>query len=422
MPVDDYLFNPFLKQYVLLEDGGVYFGDLEGNLIYKEPALRYCDKVHFVDEDLCLFHYTSSSKLVLYSMSKREIITRIYIRLPKKFGELNEIEQACYIKATNTVLFYAWYHDAKFSKHSIFAYNIKTKEYTHLLDGGLRINSVEYCDCIRSCMVYKNRFCFLLSILDVCLRFYVFNEDLTYKVIDFDEEFIKLYYVRRAIYDQKKGLLVFFEKGGFDGCYCKGPFPALDFDGNVHAWYPEHIYKDKSQNHNESNNDFEDYVLKHGIDKYVAENLSDEDLTNFAEDILRSGYNWALEQIEKKAKDAGLKTDDFLEKEQVPQDEKILYSVGWLQGEIENGGIEQYFCNNGKRDFELLINSLTTVGASETVSAIKKGVRMIENFNKKTSPSDYEYEKLSERFSNLECDLQEDYAALTIKYLMNSSM
>lgn len=136
-----------------------------------------------------------------------------------------------------------------------------------------------------------------------------------------------------------------------------------------------------------------------------------------AEQLLQCGYNWALEKIEERAKAENIKLYDFTGNEQIPENESILYSVGWLQAEIKNGGIEQYFSNGDKKEFDLLIKSLTAIGATKTAEAIKKVARMIANFNKKENSDDYEYEKLSERFENLEVELNEDYAALAIKYL-----
>lgn len=137
-----------------------------------------------------------------------------------------------------------------------------------------------------------------------------------------------------------------------------------------------------------------------------------------AEELLQSGYNWALNKIEQRAKAAGVELYDFLGNEQITEDEGILYSVGWLQAEIENGGIDQYFSNGKKKEFDLLINALTAVGATGTAGIIKKGARMVANFNKKENPELYERDKYYERLEKLGDDLTEDYAALTIKYLV----
>lgn len=420
-PMGEWFYNFYHKQHILLGDGGAYFYDLNYQLIYKEPKLRHMDTVHFVDEDLCAFVETSSTKILFYSIKTREIVNRYSLRFSKKQNEyLIEVENAFFCRKANAIIFYAWYEDKelKFGKYGIFAYNLNSKSYTKIVDD---INI------FARCFNYKNYYAFF-NTFKTEVFMYVINENLECKKIEFDEHIYELKRSKYIRFDAENGLIVFiYKQDHFDGYTYYGngtEFTAIDFDGNIQPWQPAHRYNEKPQKAISCNSDinFEDYVYEHGIDEFVAKNLSEEELESISEELLQGGYNWALEKIEKKAKDAGLGLYEFLGNEQIAEDESILYSVGWLQAEIENGGMEQYFSNGDKKEFDLLIKALTTVGATETVEAIKKGARIIATFNKKQNPTEYECEKLSEKFENLECELTEDYAKLTIQYIKKSKL
>ncbi len=418
-PIGEWFYNSYHKQHLLLGDGGVYFYDLNYQLIYKEPKLRYMDSVHFVDEDLCVFVETSSTKVLFYSINSREIVNRYSLRFSKKQNEyLVEVANAFYCRDANAIIFYAWYEDeeSKFGKHGIFAYNLNSKSYNKLVDD---------IQCFARCFNYKNNYAFF-NTFNTEVIMYVINENLECKKIEFNKNIYELKKSKYIRFDVENGLIVFIDKQDhYDGYTYYGDgteFTAIDFDGNIQPWQPARRYSETQEQSKNMYIDFEDYVYEHGIDGYVAENLSDKEIETISEELLQGGYNWALAKIEERAKEAGLGLYEFLGNKQIPEDEAILYSVGWLQAEMENGGIEQYFSNGDKKEFDLLIKALTTVGATQTAEAIKKGARMISTFNKKQSPTDYDCEKLSEKFENLESELTEDYASLTVKYLKNSKL
>ena len=54
-PFGFWFYNPYLKQHVLLGDGGAHFCDKDFNLLFKAPKLRYMETAQFVDDDLCVF-------------------------------------------------------------------------------------------------------------------------------------------------------------------------------------------------------------------------------------------------------------------------------------------------------------------------------------------------------------------------------
>ncbi len=427
-PFGFWFYNPYLKQHVLLGDGGAHFCDKDFNLLFKEPKLRYMETAQFVDDDLCVFVKTSSSSVIIYSIQKKEIIYRVSLRIPKKYGEGKTCEVNCafYCKKTNSLIFNVWYDHVyttewRASKHGIFAYDITNKKYTEIVPDG--VNTDE-------CFDYKDTYAFyvshsLLSEGKACtigFDLYVVDSNLSVKKVQLDTKHLA---GKTMDFDEERGLMVFHDKEDiFDGYMYYGDgteFTAIDLDGNEQPWKPLRRYQKKLQTVKRSEIDFEDYIDKNGIDEYVAKNLSEEELEGTAEELLQSGYNWALNKIEQKAKTAGAELYDFLGNEQIAEVEGILYSVGWLQAEIENGGIEQYFSNGDKKEFDLLINALTAVGAVETAGVIKKGARMVANFNKKENPELYERDKYYERLEKLRDDLTEDYAVLTIKYLVGKA-
>lgn len=163
-PFGEWCYNPHLKQHVLLADGGVYFYDTNYNLLYKETTLRHMEFVHFVDNDLCVFTVTSSTKVVFFSMSKREIVNRLSLRFSKKAGELIYVESAFFCKEINSLIFYAWYKDEDsqmFGKHGVFVYDLATKLFTNLVcDIGQFARSFNY----------KNQFAFMKQTRRVCCK------------------------------------------------------------------------------------------------------------------------------------------------------------------------------------------------------------------------------------------------------------
>lgn len=418
-------YNLYNKQKVILgEQRGVYFYDFDDNLIFNEPKLRYAERVEFTDEDVCVFTFRSSCGIVLYSIEKREILNRI---TPRLHADLNsrfvKIHYAFFCKVSNKIIIYAWLaeNDSNKNKHEILYYDLKTKKIHSVLNLGVW-------DHITNAFSINGKYCFVYSYPhEKVYKLYIFDGVLNYKIVDISKRYYELfgdngvYGYKHINIDIENGLIIIYDwKDSYDGYMYYGDgteVTAIDLDGNIQPWEPAHRYNEKPQENKKSDIDFETYILKNGIDEFIAKNLSDEELENSAEQLLQCGYNWALEKIEERAKAENIKLYDFTGNEQIPENESILYSVGWLQAEIENGGIEQYFLNGDKKEFDLLIKSLTAIGAAKTAEAIKKGARMIANFNKKENPDDYEYEKLSERFENLEVELTEDYAALAIKYL-----
>ena len=92
---------------------------------------------------------------------------------------------------------------------------------------------------------------------------------------------------------------------------------------------------------------------------------------------------------------------EFLSKGGIITDEEnILYSIGWFETEVSEGGLEQYFLNGNAVEFEYLIKALTLVGAMQTVKI----------FQERTKPN-ADFELLGIEMKN------EDYISKAIGYL-----
>lgn len=131
------------------------------------------------------------------------------------------------------------------------------------------------------------------------------------------------------------------------------------------------------------------------------------------------GYFWAIKQITDKATSAGVPFDSFLASPTVTEAENILYSVGWFQTEIDEGGVEQYFANGSKEEFDSLVKALTLVSANETAKAIGKCATAQLKYNTLSAPSESDEEKLAEKIQNIWDDVTEDYISKAVSYVRN---
>lgn len=136
-----------------------------------------------------------------------------------------------------------------------------------------------------------------------------------------------------------------------------------------------------------------------------------------ADEILSVGYEWALASLEEKAEETGKGFYQCFCDGNVTDEENILYSIGWLHAEMDNGGMSQYFTNGDTQEFGLLLRAFNVIGAKKTVKVILKGIELITDFNKKENPTDSAREKLDEKLDGLETKLDEDYAQLAIDYI-----
>jgi hypothetical protein len=198
----------------------------------------------------------------------------------------------------------------------------------------------------------------------------------------------------------------FYGDGDLDFC--------IDLNGKIQPWTPP---KNPFANIKESGiieeikKDSENYIRKNGLTKEIFDSLSDDE-------ILHGGFFWAFDRIEERAKKKGVDSFEYAYSNELADIERILFSVGRLDAEIANGGFSQYLSNSYDNDFDLLIKSLTLVGAEKTAQLIKKSAKLMNDFDKKENKTDSDYEKIDERIENTDADLSgEDYVGLAIKYV-----
>lgn len=426
----DQFYNPYLEQHVELGDGAGKFYDLDYKLIFKEPLFRTADFIQFIDKDLCFVNFVSSNKKLLYNITKRELVDKFILRLPKKIGYMNDCTKALYIKSTHTILAEIWYHtaesesesyEAKFGHRAIFAYDIAKKEYKKLY-GPLTFDVWDIY------LEHNNKYCFRVTkyngpVEKSTPELVVFEEDLTYKVFELAKPPYKVItdradtkpYLRKDV-DIEKGLLIYYPDGDeFDGYYYFGDgteLYAIYLDGNIVDWQPQrrYIQAENTKKTKKTAVDSETYVRKHGVDKFAIENFEPEELVH-------GGFFWALDRLTKKSKVENKKIKQLITEGQATDEELVLYSIGWLSAEIGNGGLEQYFYNGNISEFTALKQALTLVGAPNCVKAVAKGEKLIANYEKLENPSELAHEKLSDKLADLETDFTEDYETLAVEFI-----
>ena len=104
---------------------------------------------------------------------------------------------------------------------------------------------------------------------------------------------------------------------------------------------------------------------------YLSYRLSDDEIENFwkeenDEELVLRLYDY----IQKKSY-------NFLKKENLNDVEKNIMIINDLDGEVNNGGFEQFFFNSRGEYNDSLVNALTAVNASETAGICAKALDII---------------------------------------------
>lgn len=191
----------------------------------------------------------------------------------------------------------------------------------------------------------------------------------------------------RVMFYNKKYNVIFFQNG--DCCY------SYYIDDNGSAEIANKEGKDFLA---KLGDDEQKYIRKNGLTTKVLEYLDPEV-------VLDGGYFWALDSIERKAKQYNMSFDDILSCDKITDEELILYTIGWLETEIGEGGIGQYFTNGDEQEFGCLIKALKIIGATQTVKVVQEGIK-----RKQKNVSDEDYFDLEEK-------LDEDYVGMAIDYI-----
>ena len=117
-------------------------------------------------------------------------------------------------------------------------------------------------------------------------------------------------------------------------------------------------------------------------EKYLSYRMSDEEIENFwkeenEEDLIPRLY----EYIQKKSY-------NFLKVENLNEVEKNIMILTDLDGEVNNGGFEQFFFNTRGLYNDSLVNAATAVNASETAGLCAKALNIISRGLLKDQESD----------------------------------
>ena len=60
--------------------------------------------------------------------------------------------------------------------------------------------------------------------------------------------------------------------------------------------------------------------------------------------------------------------------ESLNKKEQAIYTIWWLEAEVNNGGFHQYFWNSAGDNAEAALNSLKIIGATKTASLLKQAI------------------------------------------------
>lgn len=56
--------------------------------------------------------------------------------------------------------------------------------------------------------------------------------------------------------------------------------------------------------------------------------------------------------------------------------EKAIYTIWWLETEVNNGGFQQYFWNSTGDHADIALQSLKDIGASKTASIVERAINV----------------------------------------------
>jgi hypothetical protein len=401
-----WFYNPFLKQHLGRVDGPMHIYDDKYNLIYKEPKLRYAEEIQFIDADLCVANTVSSNKVILYSMTKRDIIFSVILKLPENMGQIFAISSVWLFKAKHTLVFQAVWRENVDSLgcDEIFAYDITSKKYFPLYK--LYNLTTGY--------TFNDRFFYGIKI-DGKDGLLAVNSDLTCEIIKFDDKHEELRKNHYRTFDQARGVLVFgYANEPFDGyTYYGNNYSKIGFDltGKPVLWEPANRI-DNIEEKPQIKDDSETYIRKHGVDVFAINNYSDEE-------IIHGGYFWTLDNIEKKAKKAGVRLQDFIGNEQITELENVLYAIGWFETELGEGGFGQYVFNGEQFEFDFLIKALNLVGAKDMVKVVRMGVKLKVDFKNRGNSTDNDYERLTQKLNDFADEINEEYVQFAVEYCKN---
>ncbi len=159
--------------------------------------------------------------------------------------------------------------------------------------------------------------------------------------------------------------------------------------------------------------DVQDHIRKNGLTREVLDIFSEAE-------ILDGGHFWALDKLNKWAAQEGQSPTKYLENHKLPEIENILYSIGWLETEIESDGFFNFITGDNAAEFDRMIEALNLVGAGETAKVLEKGKKLMLSFHELQEKPLEVYRSFEEKSLKIEEELDaEDYVDMAINYIRN---
>jgi hypothetical protein len=132
---------------------------------------------------------------------------------------------------------------------------------------------------------------------------------------------------------------------------------------------------------------------------------------------MEAGYTWVCDRLDEIKDECKLgSVYDVFETNKVRDDILVIFGVGMLYYECENGGFSQYVLN--KNDvYKITIDALSKVGAVKTCKIVEKAMKyFFKHQGKSGSDSDLADISEDEAYDNFE-EQFEDYLEMAINYL-----
>ncbi len=164
--------------------------------------------------------------------------------------------------------------------------------------------------------------------------------------------------------------------------------------------------------------DFENRKKHSGFDVEILKSISDDELTQaifdyLSENIIKGDYKNEYDKIKKMSRGF-----------------QYIYAVWLLEGEINNGGFNQYFYNSSGLFAEEAYTGCINIGAKKTAEIVKKAIDILlkEKELHKNTKKLGTLEAFSESYNETKlgiCDNEffqtgEDLTYLMVKYIRNN--
>ncbi len=154
--------------------------------------------------------------------------------------------------------------------------------------------------------------------------------------------------------------------------------------------------------------DTENYIRQNGVTNSVLR-FFDDDV------ILEGAYFWALDSLEKKAKELNIsiKFGDIFNASYLSEEEYLFYNIGLFDLMVTDDGFVEFFEDGDDEEFNELIKVLNLIGAKQTVKIVKKCIAIVKKYKDDKNA-------LQEKFDDIVAladEIEDDYVGLAINYI-----